>query len=107
LSSKQPCFTILYGKSKNYGKEKIHQTITEDDVVQQIICTIKIRRAPTGHISYFQPLITKTSEISTLSVIIGYKEYDSKDNLILVRDVMYVFSVIPTRRMRVPIRRTC
>ena len=78
-----------------------------DDVVQQIICTIKIRRAPTGHISYFQPLITKTSEILPLSVVIGDKGYDSQDNLILVRDVVYVFSVIPARCVHVPIRRTC
>jgi len=44
------------------------------DVVQQIICTIKIRRAPTRHDTIdFQPLITKTSEILPLSVVIGDK----------------------------------
>ena len=74
--------------------------------MQQIICTIKIRRAPTGHISYFQPLITKTSEILPLSVVIGDKGYDSEDNHILVRDVLDAFSVIPTRYVHVPIRRT-
>jgi hypothetical protein len=46
------------------------------DVVQQIICTIKIRRAPTIHDTIdFQPLITKTSEILPLSVVIGDKGY--------------------------------
>jgi hypothetical protein len=39
-------------------------------------------------ISYFQPLITNTSEISPLSVIIGDKEYDSEDNLTLVSHCM-------------------
>ena len=42
--------------------------------MQQIICTIKIRRAPTRHDTIdFQPLITKTSEILPLSVVIGDK----------------------------------
>lgn len=69
---------ILYGKSKTYGKKKIHQTINlTDDVLQQIICKIKIRRALLDMISYFQPLITKTSEILPLSVVIGDNEYDS------------------------------
>jgi hypothetical protein len=46
------------------------------DVVQQIICTIKIRRAPTRHDTIdFQPLITKTSEILPLSLVIGDKGY--------------------------------
>ncbi|MGB8034452.1 MAG: hypothetical protein WCF03_11600 [Nitrososphaeraceae archaeon] len=46
------------------------------DVVQQIICTIKIRRAPSRHDTIdFEPLITKTSEILPLSVVIGDKGY--------------------------------
>ena len=46
------------------------------DILQQIICTIKIRRAPVRHDSIdFQPLITKTSEILPLSVVIGDKGY--------------------------------
>ena len=56
------------------------------DLVQQIICTIKIRRAPTRHDTIdFQPLITKTSEILPLSLVIGDKGYDSEDNHVLVR----------------------
>jgi Transposase DDE domain len=78
------------------------------DVLQQIICTIKIRRAPTRHDTIdFQPLITKTSEILPLSVVIGDKGYDSEDNHVLVRDVLDAFSVIPARYVQVPIRRTC
>lgn len=56
------------------------------EVLQQIICTIKIRRAPTRHDNIdFRPLITKTSEILPLSVVIGDKAYDSEVNHILVR----------------------
>jgi hypothetical protein len=58
-------------------------------------------------ISYFQSLITKTSEISILSVIIGDKEYYSEDNLTLVRDVLYVFGAIPASCVHEPIRRNC
>ena len=77
------------------------------DVVQQIICTIKIRRAPTRHDTIdFQPLITKTSEILPLSVVIGDKGYDSEDNHVLVREILDAFSVIPARYEQVPIRRT-
>jgi len=77
------------------------------DILQQVICTIKIRRSPTRHDTIdFQPLITKTSEILPLSVVIGDKGYDSEDNHILVRDVLDAFSVIPTRYVHVPIRRT-
>ena len=59
-----PCFTVLYRKSKTKEK-KIHQTIIRADVLQQIICTIKIRRAPTRHDTYidFRPLVTKISEL--------------------------------------------
>ena len=75
--------------------------------MQQIICTIKIRRAPTRHDTIdFQPLITKTSEILPLSVVIGDKGYDSEDNHVLVRDILHAFSVIPPRYEQVPIRRT-
>jgi hypothetical protein len=77
------------------------------DVLQQIICAIKIRRAPTRHDSIdFRPLITKTSELVPLSVVTGDKGYDSEDNHILVRDVLHALSVIPPRYEHVPIRKT-
>jgi hypothetical protein len=41
------------------------------DVLQQIICTIKIRRAPTSHDNIdFRPIITRISEILPLSVVV-------------------------------------
>ena len=77
------------------------------DVLQQIICTIKIRRAPTRHDSIdFRPLITKISELVPLSVVTADKAYDSEDNHVLVRDVLHALSVIPARYEHVPIRKT-
>jgi hypothetical protein len=66
------------------------------DILQQVICTIKIRRSPTRHDTIdFQPLITtKTSEILPLSVVIGDKGYDSEDNYILVRDVLDAITTV-------------
>ena len=77
------------------------------EVLQQIICTIKIRRAPTRHDNIdFGLLITKTSEILPLSVVIGDKAYDSEVNHILVREILHALSVIPARYEHVPIRNT-
>ena len=77
------------------------------DVLQQIICTIKIRRAPTRHDSIdFRPLITKISELIPLSVVTADKAYDSEKNHVLVRDVLHALSVIPARYEHVPIRKT-
>ena len=77
------------------------------DVLQQIICTIKIRRAPTRHDNVdFKPIITRTSEILPLSVVTGDKGYDSEDNHLLVREDLHAFSVIPARYEHVPIWRT-
>ena len=66
------------------------------DVLQQIICTIEIRRAPTRHDNIdFKLVITKTSEILLLSVVVADKGYDSEeDNHILVREQQHVFSVM-------------
>jgi hypothetical protein len=77
------------------------------DVLQQIICTIKIRRAPTRHDSIdFRPLITKISELVPLSVVTADKGYDSEDNHVLVRDILHALSVIPARYEHVLIRKT-
>ena len=77
------------------------------EVLQQIIYTIKIRRAPVRHDSIdFRPLIIKISELVPLSVVTADKAYDSEDNHVLVRDILYVFSVIPPRYEHVPIRKT-
>lgn len=64
------------------------------EVLQQIICTIKVRRAPTRHDNIdFGPLITKTSEILPLSVVIGDLQ-DSELNHILVREILHAFSIM-------------
>ncbi|HET7283297.1 MAG TPA: hypothetical protein VFI70_01305, partial [Nitrososphaeraceae archaeon] len=77
------------------------------DVLQQIICTIKIRRAPVRHDSIdFRPLVIKISELVPLSVVTADKAYDSEDNHVLVRDVLHALSVIPARYEHVPIRKT-
>jgi hypothetical protein len=60
------------------------------DVLQQIICTIKIRRAPTRHDDIdFRPIITRTSDILPLSVVTADKGYDSEDNHVLVREELH------------------
>ena len=75
--------------------------------MQQIICTIKIRRAPTRHDNIdFKPIITRASNILPLSVVTADKGYDSEDNHLLVRDYLNAFSIIPARYERVPIWRT-
>jgi Transposase DDE domain len=76
------------------------------DVLQQIICTIKIRRAPTRHDNIdFRAIITKTSDILPLSVVVADKGYDSEDNHVLVRDLLHGLSIIPTRYEHVPVWR--
>ena len=103
-------FSVLCRKSKaEEKKKKIHQqTIRAADVLQQIICTIKIRRAQVRHDSIdFRPLIIKLSESVQLSVVTADKAYDSEeDNHVLVRDVLHALSVIPARYEHVPIRKT-
>jgi hypothetical protein len=77
------------------------------DVLQQIICIIKIRRSPTRHDNIdFRPIITKTSQTRPLSVVTVDKGYDSEENHVLVRELLHGFSIIPTRYEHVPIRKT-
>ena len=76
-------------------------------MLQQIICTIKIRRAPTRHDNIdFRRIITKTSDILPLSVVTADKGYDSEENHVLVRELLHGFSIIPTRYEYVPIWKT-
>ena len=77
------------------------------DVLFQLICTIKIRRAPTRHDTKdFPPLVIKASEILPISVTVDDKGYDSENNHILVRKHMHALSIIPPRYQSVPLRRT-
>jgi Transposase DDE domain len=95
-------YTERTGLRRKYAKLSIGA-----DVLQQIICTIKIRRAPTRHDSIdFRQIIIRTSDILPLSVVTGDKGYDSEDNHLLVRERLHAFSIIPARYEHVPIWRT-
>ena len=75
----------------------------------QLICIIKIRRAPTKHdIIDFPPLVIKASEILPISVTVADKGYDSEDNHVLVRrEYVHALSIIPPPRYQsVPLWRT-
>ena len=77
------------------------------DVLQQIICNIRIRRAPTRHDNIdFKPIVKRTANILPLSVVTADKGYDSENNRLLVREYLHAFSVIPARYEHVPIWRT-
>lgn len=77
------------------------------DVLQQIICTIKIRRSPTRHDTIdFRPIVTRISNILPLSVVTADKGYDSEENHVLVRELLHGFSIIPARYEDVPIWKT-
>ena len=56
-------------RRKKYAKLSIGA-----DVLQQIVCSIKIRRAPTRHDNIdFRPLITRISKIKPLPVVVADK----------------------------------
>ncbi len=62
------------------------------DVLNQIICSIKIRRAPAKHDNIdFKPIITRTSEIKSLSVAVADKGYDSEENHVFVKTCMFQY----------------
>jgi Transposase DDE domain len=95
-------YTDRTGLRRKYAKLSIGA-----DLLQQIICNIRIRRAPTRHDNIdFKPIITRTSNILPLSVVTADKGYDSEDNHQLVREELHAFSVIPARYEHVPIWRT-
>jgi hypothetical protein len=95
-------YTDRTGYRKKYAKLSIGA-----DVLQQIIRSIKRRRAPTGHDNIdFKPVITRTSNIPPLSVVTADRGYDSEDNHLLVREDLHAFSIIPARYEHVPIWRT-
>ena len=81
-------------------------------LLQQIICTVKIRRAPTRHenIYRFQANYNKDVRYPSshyLSIVTADKGYDSEEgNHILVREQQHAFSVIPARYRHVPIWKT-
>ena len=95
-------YTDRTGLRRKYAKLSIGA-----DVLQQIICSIKIRRAPTRHDNMdFRPIITRIAEILPLSVVTADKGYDSEDNHFLIRDGLHAISIISARYEHVPIWRT-
>jgi hypothetical protein len=95
--------SILKRRKKKYTKLSFGA-----DVLKQIICNIKIRRAPTRHDNIdFKPIITRIAKINPLSVVVvADKGYDSEENHILVREKLNGFSIIPSRYENVPIWKT-
>jgi hypothetical protein len=51
----------------------IKLSLTAADVVQQIICTIKIRRAPTRHDTIYRFSTTHNKDIRNLTIVSGYR----------------------------------
>src|SRR5438128_1527067 len=61
----QYCYTERTGLRRKYGKLSIGA-----DLIQQIVCTVKIRRAPTRDDNIdFRPIIPRTSGILPTSVV--------------------------------------
>jgi hypothetical protein len=105
-------FSITHASQYYVDRTKIRKKYIKlsigADVLQEIICTIKIRRAPTLHDNVdFRPVITKTSNMFPLSVAVAAdKGYDTEENHALVREELHALSLIPARYERVPIWRT-
>ena len=96
-----------YYAERTEARRKYAKLSIGADVLQQIICNIRIRRAPTRHDNVdFRPIITRTSNILPLSVVTADKGYDSEDNHQLVRDGLHAFSIFSARCEHVPIWRT-
>ncbi|MGE5781861.1 MAG: transposase, partial [Nitrososphaerales archaeon] len=90
-------------RRKKYAKLSIGA-----DLLKQIICKVKVRRAPTPRHDNmdFKPIVTKISKIKPLSVVIADKAYDSEENHILVREKLHGFSIMPPRYEQVPVWKT-
>jgi hypothetical protein len=93
-----------YTERSGLRKKWIKLSVGAADMLKQIICTIKIRRAPKRHDNIdFQPIITRTAEIRPLSIAVCDKGYDSEKNHVLVREGLKAYSIIPARYPHVPI----
>ena len=89
-------------RRKKYAKLSIGA-----DVLKQIICNVKVRRAPTRYDNIdFTPIVTRISKIKPLSVVVADKAYDNEENHRLVREKLNGFSIIPSRYENVPIWKT-
>ena len=96
-----------YSERSKLRKKKWIKLSIGCDVLQQLICIVKVRRDPARHDNVdFQPVITKTSDIKPPSVAVADKGYDSEENHVLVREHLKAYSIIPQRRQNVPIWKT-
>jgi hypothetical protein len=97
-----------YAERAKLSKKKWRKLSVGADVLQQIICSIKTRRALRARYDNidFRPIITRTSEIKPISVVVADKGYDREENYVLVREYMKACSIIPPRNMHVPIWKT-
>ena len=94
-------------RAKLRRKKKYAKLSIGADVLKQIICNIKLRRAQTRHDNIeVRLVITRVSKIKPLSVVVADKGYDSEDNHVLVREKLNGFSVIPSRYEHVPVWKT-
>jgi hypothetical protein len=105
-------FKITYASEYYTSRAKLRKKYAKlsigADVLKQVICNIKIRRAPvTRHDNIdFKPIVTKISKIKKLSVVVADKAYDSEDNHVLVRENLSGFSIMPPRYQQVPVWKT-
>ena len=84
-------YTDWTGYRRKYAKLSIRTDVL---LLQQIICTVKIRWAHTRHDDRdFKPVITRIAEILPLSVVTADKGYDSEANHLLVREELHAFSI--------------
>jgi hypothetical protein len=103
----KPSHASQYYTERSRLRKKWIKLSVGADMSKQIICTVKIRRAPKRHDNIdFQPIITRASEIRPLSIAVCDKGYDSEKNHVLVREVLKAYSIIPARHSHVPIWRT-
>ena len=103
----QPTHASEYYTERAKLRRKYIKLSIGGDMLKQVICTIKIRRAPTRHDNVdFKPLVERTSEIRPLSIVVADKGYDSEENHVLVRERYHAYSIIPPRYQDVPIWRT-
>jgi hypothetical protein len=80
-----------YTKSAKLRRREYTKLSIGADLLQQIICNIKIRRAPTRHDNIdFKPLVKRIANIMLLSVVTADEAYDSEDNHVLVRRTLYI-----------------
>ncbi|MFB5599922.1 MAG: transposase, partial [Nitrososphaeraceae archaeon] len=101
------CGSEYYTSRSKLRRKKYAKLSIGADVLKQIICYIKIRRAPIRHDNIdFAPIVTKLSKIKSLSVVVADKGYDSEDNHVLVREKLNGYSIIPPRYEAVPIWKT-